>query len=112
VSGLLKLRDRAALPGAVTSFGIPSRLAPGVGVATIAAEIALAGLLLVGPLHPWPAWAAVALLATFTGMVVVNLARRRRPPCPCFGSASGGPISGLTVVRNGVLLALAVLATG
>jgi hypothetical protein len=49
----------------------------------------------------------------FTGAVVANLARAEPPPCPCFGMATADqPVSVRTVVSNGWLLALGVIATG
>jgi hypothetical protein len=59
----------------------------------------------------WPGWLAAALLLVFTGVLV--RAEVRHVPCPCFGSGSSArPVGSLAIVRNGVLLALAVLATG
>jgi hypothetical protein len=54
---------------------------------------------------------AVVLLALFT--VVLLRAQARRVPCLCFGASSlETPVGPAAVVRNGVLAALAVLATG
>ncbi len=53
------------------------------------------------------AFATMTLLLVFTGVIGVNLLRGRRPPCRCFGSADTRPIGWLTLMRNGVLLALA-----
>ena len=52
---------------------------------------------------------ALVLLA-FTGLLILNLARGRRPPCACFGASSRRPIGPGSLVRNLVLLALAVIA--
>ena len=112
VSALLKFRDRRAMPAAMTGFGVPRRWAAPVATAVGLAEAALAGLLWTGVARPWPAWAAAGLLGVFTAAVVANLARDRRPPCPCFGAPGARPLSGRTVLRNGLLLALAVVAAG
>jgi hypothetical protein len=53
--------------------------------------------------------AAVVLLA-FT--VVVVRAQLRHLPCPCFGGASDRAAGPGQVLRNAVLIALAILATG
>jgi hypothetical protein len=72
-------------------------------------EIAIAVALLVW----WsaiPGVVAALLLLAFTA-VVVN-AQLRHLPCPCFGGASEREAGPRQVVRNGVLIALAILATG
>jgi hypothetical protein len=57
-----------------------------------------------------PGIAAAVLLVLFT--LVLVRAQTRRLPCPCFGAASRpdavGPVA---ILRNGILLAYAVLAT-
>ena len=53
---------------------------------------------------------AAALLAVFTGLIVVRLAQGRRPPCACFGAWSAKPLGPGHVVRNVVLIALAIVA--
>ena len=61
----------------------------------------------------WPAAGAIVLLLAFT-VFLLDGARRAAAPCPCFGTvrtdrAVSAPAA---VLRNGVLLAIAVLATG
>jgi hypothetical protein len=56
------------------------------------------------------AWIAAALIGGFTVLIGVRLAQGRRPPCACFGRMSTRPIGPGTLVRNIVLLALAVVA--
>jgi hypothetical protein len=51
---------------------------------------------------------ALALLAMFTTLITVRLAQGKRPPCACFGSLSARPLGWRHVLRNGVLMALAV----
>ncbi|MDQ3944548.1 MAG: hypothetical protein M3357_05230, partial [Actinomycetota bacterium] len=75
-----------------------------------ALEAALAVALLAFPDHPAPASAALATVAVFTVAVAWRLARGRAVPCPCFGAREGRPVSGTTLVRNGLLLGLAALA--
>ena len=105
----VRKRSAAGSAAALAAFGLP---APRLAAATLAgAEVAVAAWLLGGLRSPWPAGAALALLAMFNLVVGVNLARGRRLPCPCFGSGSR-PIGTGTLVRNGWLLALAVVGTG
>ena len=42
--------------------------------------------------------------------IVAQLAAGRRPPCACFGALSTEPLSWWHVVRNGVLVALGLIA--
>jgi uncharacterized membrane protein YphA (DoxX/SURF4 family) len=73
-------------------------------------EIGLGAVLVSGLLRPLAAALAAVLLALFTVLLGVNLARGRRPPCACFGTRSRRPISVLSLVRNVGLLALAAVA--
>jgi hypothetical protein len=105
-----KLARSAAFTASLSEFGVPAarlvaRLLPPVEGGLAVALVAL-------PRQSWPAFAAIAVLALFTGAVVANLAGGRETPCPCFAAAGGRPVSAATVLRNGLLLALAVLATG
>jgi Methylamine utilisation protein MauE len=113
VAAVQKLRALPAMRAQLEGFGVPGPLV-GASVAVLpAAELVTAVALLALPRSPIPPFVAVGLLAVFTGAVIGNLSRGRRPPCPCFGAgASDAPISARTVVRNGWLLALAVVATG
>jgi hypothetical protein len=108
-----KLRALKAMRAQLEGFGVPGPL-EGASVAALpAAELLTAAALVALPRSSVPPFVAVALLAVFTGGVIGNLSRGRHPPCPCFGAAaSDAPISARTVVRNGWLLALAVVATG
>lgn len=58
-----------------------------------------------------PGVVALLLVAAFT--VVLVRAQSRRLPCPCFGGGvNADPVGPAAIVRNGVLAALAVVATG
>jgi methylamine utilization protein MauE len=113
LAGVLKLRSRAQLTAQLGDFGVPVAAASLIALTLPAIELGIALTLVVFPESPISPTAAIALLALFTGAVLANLARGRRVPCPCFGSAAtADPISGRTVLRNAWLLALAVTATG
>lgn len=96
---------------------LPTSLRSPAAAAVVAAEVALAGALLVGagaafaPSLQFVATAglvlAVLLLLSFTVVVVMTLRRGIRKPCKCFG-ATTTPLSRAHVVRNGLLLATAV----
>jgi Methylamine utilisation protein MauE len=108
-SAVAKAWSWRTLPDAMRAFGIPSSLARVVAFALPAVELAVALLLIVAWSSAWPAWLAIGLLAGFTVLLV--RASITHTPCPCFGAAHEAPAGAMSVVRNGVLLALAVLAT-
>lgn len=109
-AGVQKLRTGRALRPQVAAFGVPAAAAPAVAVVLPLLELATGVALLLFVRSPVPVWIALAVLAVFTGAVAANLARGRHVPCPCFGSTAGD-VSGGTLVRNGWLVALAVLGT-
>lgn len=107
VAGVAKLANPRAAAVAVAAFGAPAfarpllRLLP-VGEVLVAAALAFA-------VTAWPgSWVAAVLLSIFIVAMLANLARGRRPACNCFGQIRPTPISGLSVLRNVVLLGLAV----
>ena len=95
----------------VDAFGALGLPAPAfLAVAVPAVEVALAVILLV-----WPAVGAsfaLALLAAFTLVVIRGVLRGASTGCACFGTRRAEPVGPADVVRNGLLAALAALATG
>ena len=73
-------------------------------------EIGLGALLVVQWSRPLVAAATAALLLVFSVLLVRRLAEGRRPPCACFGGFSTRPIGPWSVVRNAVLIGLAIIA--
>lgn len=73
-------------------------------------ELAVAALLVTAP--GWGGVVAAALLAAFTAILVRVLRRPGGlvPSCACFGGSNRSPISWRHLARNGVLLALALVA--
>ncbi len=102
-----KLSDRPAARKAVGEFGVPSGWVPAVAWSVPALEAVTAAALLLPATAPWAGLVALALLTVFTGAVVRLLARGERPGCSCFGAASADPVGATTLVRNGVLIAIA-----
>ncbi|HYV60652.1 MAG TPA: MauE/DoxX family redox-associated membrane protein [Acidimicrobiia bacterium] len=108
-----KLHEAARLPGQMRAIGVPAPLSVAAAVVVPTVELVIALALLGFPYSPVPAFAAIVLLALFTGVVIANLAGEDRKPCPCFGAvAVDRPVSSLALVRNAWLLALAIIATG
>jgi uncharacterized membrane protein YphA (DoxX/SURF4 family) len=104
-SGALKVAGWAAWRRQAAMLGVPFAVASAVP----AAELALGALLVVGLWRSAAAWLAGALLLGFTVFLVAVLRTGQRPPCACFGSLSRRPIGWWSVVRNLVLLGLAVV---
>jgi uncharacterized membrane protein YphA (DoxX/SURF4 family) len=73
-------------------------------------EVALGALLVAGVAPTLAGACAAALLTLFTVFLVVHLRRGDRVPCACFGVWSSRPVGPWSVVRNVVLVALAVVA--
>jgi hypothetical protein len=112
VAAVAKVADRAALPGRLRAMGVTrpwdARLAVALPVVEVVVAVALVG----AARSPVPAIAAVVLLGAFTVFLVASI--RRGVPCPCFGTvrtARAASGSG-AIVRNGLLMALGVVATG
>jgi len=113
VSGVAKTGDTDGTRAAFISMGVPSALTtPFVARALPYAELAL-GLLL---LAAW-GWAlvvvaavAAVLFATYWVLVARVLRRGEDVDCACFGALGEGRVSGWTLGRNTLLVALGALA--
>ncbi len=102
-AGVGKLSNRA-WPSQARALGAPVRLIPLVAPV----ELALGAALVAGITPRVAAAATAAVLAVFTGLLVVRLQQGVRPPCACFGGRRPRPIDHWSVVRNGALIAAAV----
>jgi uncharacterized membrane protein YphA (DoxX/SURF4 family) len=110
IAAVQKLRDRRAVEATMSEL-VGARAAPFAAVAVPVGELLLAAALLLFRSSPVPAIVAAVVLVGFT--VVLVRALLRHQPCACFGGgAARTPVGPGSIVRNGVLLALAVLATG
>jgi hypothetical protein len=106
LAGASKLALGPAWPQQARGFGAPAWVVPVVPWV----ELVLGATLVVQVATPWPAVGAVAILLLFTALIGRHLLAGRRPECACFGAWSAKPIGVGHLVRNTVLLALAVLA--
>jgi uncharacterized membrane protein YphA (DoxX/SURF4 family) len=106
VAGASKLAAGRAWPAQAAGLGVPARLAAPVPWV----ELTVGALLIVHVGRPWPAVAALVLLAAFTALIGRNLAAGKHPPCACFGAWSAKPLGWTHVARNAALLALAAAA--
>lgn len=107
-----KLRNLEEFVGVVRNY----RLLPELAVRPVAfamppLEAAIAVGILVDPVRFYAALGAFALLAAFAVAMGVNILRGRRYiECGCFRTALKQRLSWWLVGRNGVLMAMAVLA--
>ena len=105
VAGIAKRADRG-WPQDAAALGTPAWAIPALPWF----EMLLGAVLVSGLARPVAAALAGVVLLALTGLLILNLARGRRPPCACFGASSRRPIGPGSLVRNLVLLALAVIA--
>jgi uncharacterized membrane protein YphA (DoxX/SURF4 family) len=73
-------------------------------------ELGVGAGLVVGLERRVLALVALATLLVFTTALARVLRRGEHPVCACFGQWSTRPVGPATIVRNGVLIGLAVLA--
>ena len=114
VAGLTKLADAKGGRAAMRGFGLPERLANPAAVLLPIAELAVAVLLIPVATAWYGALWALALLLAFVAGIAWNLAQGKAPDCHCFGQLHSEPVGPSTLIRNGVLAAIAlfVVATG
>ena len=104
LAGAAKVAMGDRWPIEARAMGAPSFVVPVVPWI----EIAL-GAALVGRIAPIVSGSlALALIASFTTLILFDLSRGRRPVCACFGQWRAAPLGWRHVVRNVVLMALAV----
>jgi len=109
VAAVAKARDQAGTRTSVVAFGVPTGAAPAVAVGLPVLELMAAVLILIPDTAVVGAALACLLLLVFTLAVARLLLRGERPACRCFGQVSSDPIGPSTLVRNLVLLAIALL---
>ncbi|OOB89363.1 MauE/DoxX family redox-associated membrane protein [Rathayibacter sp. VKM Ac-2630] len=112
VSGALKLGRTERFRESLGALGLPAALGRSALFArsfpVVEIVLGLAVVLAPAPLHRLALLAALAVLAVFL-VVAVRAARAPEPvDCECFGGLGEARMSGRTVVRNSVLVALAV----
>jgi methylamine dehydrogenase accessory protein MauD len=113
-AGAAKLLDLAGSRRAVQDFGVPERAAGIVGTVLPLVEVATGVALIFQPSARWGAVAALVLLLAFVAGIGRALARGEQPDCHCFGQLHSAPTSRITLARNAILaaLALVILAYG
>jgi uncharacterized membrane protein YphA (DoxX/SURF4 family) len=107
IAGVAKLADRKGSRQAIIDFGLPASLATPLGILLPLAELAVAAALIPTTTAWWGAIGAFTLLFLFVAGISVNLARGHKPDCHCFGQLHSAPAGWATLMRNGVLAAVA-----
>ena len=106
IAATAKLQDPLSTRRSLSDFGLPNpRLLARILPAT---EVATALLLVVEP--RLGGQCAVALLVAFTTLIVGRLMTGHHDACGCFGTWSRRPLSWRDLARNGLLIALSVIA--
>jgi peroxiredoxin len=100
VASISKATSFALTRESVADFGVPRSLAAAFSVVLIAAEFAVAVLMVPATTAFLGGVGAVCLFALFSGAIAVNLTRGRRPKCNCFGQLHPTEIGWRTLVRN------------
>jgi thiol-disulfide isomerase/thioredoxin/uncharacterized membrane protein YphA (DoxX/SURF4 family) len=111
VAAVAKLLDLPTSRRTMAAFGVPPRFARHAGTALPFAELATTVLLVIDATAQVGGIAALVLLLAFIAGISASLSRGETPNCNCFGQISAEPIGARTLVRNGVLAALAVIVT-
>lgn len=106
LAGASKLASGAVWRASARDLGAPDWAAPVVPWV----ELATGALLVVQFAQPWPAIAALVMLAGFSTLIGIRLRAGERPMCACFGQWSASEIGPRHLVRNAVLAALALVA--
>src|SRR3954452_8257734 len=107
-AGIGKLFDLEGSRAAMRDFGLSRRLASAAGVVLPVVELAAAVLLILHPTVTAGAVLTLVLLLAFIGGIANALRRGVAPDCHCFGQIHSEPAGPSTLIRNGVLAALAI----
>jgi hypothetical protein len=111
VSGMHKLTRRGRTQSVIHDFaGVPRNLAPAVGVVVAATEM-LAGLVLWAPSHRALGGVLAALIwGGYLALILRAIAQGRRDvDCGCTFGGTQRPLGVFQVMRNGVLVCVALL---
>lgn len=106
LAGAAKLAAGRIWPVQAAALGAPSWSAgplPWV-------ELVLGAVLISNVVRRPAAILALALLIAFSSLVIARLREGRHPPCACFGAWTARPLGPGHLVRNGLLVVLAVVA--
>ncbi|MBI3801477.1 MAG: redoxin domain-containing protein [Deltaproteobacteria bacterium] len=107
IAAVAKVADLKGTGQALFDFGVPRPLVSPLKFLLPLVELMVAGTLLFVSLAWWGAVGALSLLGLFSLAIAINLALGRQPDCHCFGQLHSAPAGWSTLLRNGLLTALA-----
>ena len=110
VAGAAKLLDRAGTRRTLSEFGVRAGMVGAAAVALPLVELAVAVALLPAATAFWGSFAALGVLGIFSAAIGRMLVRGSAPDCNCFGGLTRTAVGRGTLLRNGVLGALAAFA--
>jgi uncharacterized membrane protein YphA (DoxX/SURF4 family) len=106
LAGASKLASGSAWPAQAVGLGAPTwSVAPLPWF-----ELGLGAILISNLARRPAAIVALVVLLVFSWIVIARLREGRHPPCACFGAWSARPLGAGHLVRNGVLVVLAIVA--
>ena len=108
VAALGKIFDRAGSEKAFAEFGVPGVFVRPLFYFLPAAELTIAVSLFFIEVSWFGAIGAAALFAVFTAGMLYQYAKGNAPDCHCFGQIHSEPVGLSSILRNVVLLAMAV----
>jgi uncharacterized protein YjeT (DUF2065 family) len=110
VSGLSKLRSPENFRRALATYrAIPARAVSSLVVAVPGVELSFALAQWVPALSRVAGMGLCAMFGAFTLLLLHSLLTGQESDCGCFGSATHEPVSWFSVLRNAVLIGLAVM---
>ena len=110
VAALTKMLDREGTAVSMSRYPfLPGGFGRFIAYTFPYVELLVGGLLVFGLFTRVAALMAVGLFVLFTGLIIYDLTRGQSSSCHCFGRLSSEKLTPMAVVRNAVLLALAVL---
>lgn len=112
-SSVSKIRSATAwhlFLASVQQLNLPKWAARPVAIGVVAAEIAVTVAVAIPFSSKAGLIGATILLLAFTGVIIHSIATKTEAGCNCFGGTSTRPFSLIHLVRNGILLAVAVSA--
>ncbi len=109
VAGVAKFFDPDGTKKALADFGVPEGAVKACAIILPLAEVAIAYALLVNGAAWYAALGAVALLALFSLIMLMQIASGKTPDCHCFGQIYSKPIGWKSLARNGVFAVLGII---
>jgi len=104
-----KLLDRAGTARALRDFKVPESAVPALSIALPFAESVVALGMVFAQSARWAGAAAILLLGLFILKIAGAMRRGETPDCHCFGQLHSEPAGVGTLVRNGLLVAVAAV---